>query len=88
MHKIALLLFGVALAGCAPRTQAVMAPMIGKTDTQLLAMWGAPDRETTSGDGGRHLTWVLHSGDAYKTCQRNFTVIDHRVAAWTSNCPY
>lgn len=87
-RTLALLAALAITAGCAPHTQAVMNPWIGKTDMQLMAAWGAPDLESTSDGMGRHLTWVHRTDDGRPICKRSFTVIDHRVEEASSSCAW
>lgn len=88
LRPVVLLSALLLAAGCAQRTTAVMNPWIGKTDMQLMAAWGAPDLESTSGGEGRHLTWVHRTDDGHPICRRSFTVVDHRVEAASSTCAW
>ncbi len=63
-----------------------MASFVGKPDALLLGQWGAPDRETTTYDGKRILTYNGRDGNNRIACAGTFTVWDGIVQSWTHNC--
>jgi hypothetical protein len=85
-----LCLLATGLGGCLMTTQDVMNSWLGTTDVHLMAIWGAPDLESTAGGGFRVLTYKEEKEDAYDqryVCRSTFTVdAGHRIVAATYHC--
>lgn len=83
-------LMAMGLGGCLMTTQDVMNSWVGTTDVHLMAIWGAPDLESTAGGGFRVLTYKEEKEGAYDqryVCRSSFTVgADHRIVAATYYC--
>jgi hypothetical protein len=84
------LLLALGLGACMTTAQDVMNTWLGTTDANLMASWGAPDRESIAGGGFRVLTYltVREDDDGRRhVCRSSFTVdADHRIAAATYYC--
>lgn len=75
------------LAGCAD-TPGEMRPFVGKSDSQLLSAWGAPDRVAPMSDGNRVATYNRRNMDGGIICQRNFVIGSNNIVKSVShNCP-
>jgi hypothetical protein len=88
--SILLGLLASGLGGCLMTTQDVLNTWRGTTDAHLMAVWGAPDRESTAGGGFRVLTYLRLNDDGDgqpNVCRTSFTVdADHRIVAATYYC--
>lgn len=87
-HAVALAL----LFSACTTTASVMKSWVGKPENQVLARWGAPDRQVALADGGKVDTWVTTGGTAeygLHTCRQTFTVnSEGTIVKWAYNgCP-
>lgn len=73
-------------AGCVSLSE-VMQSWVGKSESELLSRWGAPDTSAQAGDGKRVLTWKNIWNDGYGnlyTCRKSFTIgTDGKVERWS-----
>lgn len=88
--RLLLGLMALGLGGCLSTAQDTLQSWLGTTDANLMASWGAPDRQATAGGGFRVLTYMrlANIGDGPPLiCRTTFTVNDdHRVVAATYYC--
>jgi hypothetical protein len=65
----------------------VMSSWVGKSESELLSRWGAPDSSAQTGDGKRVLTWKNIWSNGYGnlyTCRKSFTIgSDGKVERWS-----
>ena len=75
MKKILFIcIFTFLLTSCAS-TKSVMKGWLGRTESELVSAWGAPDTSLDTRDGVRALTWEKRWGQyGQNTCRKSFTV--------------
>lgn len=63
-------------AACVTRTSTVMNSWLGKSETDLVSSWGAPERSLNLTDGGKVLTWTKdrEAAGIRFHCEYTFTV--------------
>jgi hypothetical protein len=83
------LVAGLALA-CVS-SSSVMQSWVGKSSSELITAWGAPDKTAALDGGASAMTWVTVSGNQYgvATCRRTFVAdVQGVVRRWSySGCP-
>lgn len=81
----------LATLACGTSLSKMMSSWVGQSESRLLQVWGAPDRQAELSDGGRVLSWVTvsTSGGRVVTCRQSFTVDDKGIVrSWSyNNCP-
>ena len=85
-YKLALLIVAAfAIAGCGNSLAKNMSSWVGKSESELLMRWGAPDTSIRTDDGKKVLTWKDVWNDRYHvyTCRKSFTIgNDGKVERW------
>lgn len=75
----------ILIVGCGSRLAKDMSSWLGKSESELLMRWGAPDTSIRTEDGKKVLTWKDVWSDRYNvyTCRKSFTIgSDGKVERW------
>lgn len=78
------------VSGCVSLSE-TMRSWVGKSESELLSRWGAPDSSARTDDGKKVLTWKTlwtDSSGNLETCRQSFTIgTDGKVERWAySGC--
>jgi len=74
-----------ALSSCAASTDAAMKTWVGHPEPELLSVWGAPDKTTTSGTKTIH-TWAGRNTYGQIICSKTFVVANTRIESYSTDC--
>jgi hypothetical protein len=80
----------LSFSGCVS-TSEIMQSWVGRSESDLVSRWGAPDSSTQTDDGKKVLTWktLWNDDNNIYTCRKSFTIgVAGKVERWAYNgCP-